>query len=165
MAGSWDVTPSTETEIKDNPAYTYTYAKKPVYKVIEGADGKVQKGSGKGLTFKTDGDYGKFTGIKIDSKEVVSSMYDSKSGSTVVTLKSTLIDKLDVGRHTIEFLYTDGSCGTEFEVQAAATPTNTPTPAPTNTGDNNPAGLWMLLLAGSLGSLILVFALRRKMIK
>ena len=165
MAGSWDATPDTATEIKKDTTYTYTYAKKPVYKVIEGANGKVTKNSGKGLTFKTDGDYAKFTGIMIDDKNVASSLYTAQSGSTIVELKAACIDQLSVGKHTIQFLYTDGSCGTEFEVQAAATPTNTPTPAPTNTGDNNPAGLWMLLLAGSLGSLILVFALRRKMIK
>jgi len=34
-----------------------------------------------------------------------------------------------------------------------------------NTGDNNPAGIWLLLLTGSLGGLILVFALKRKIIK
>ena len=177
MAGSWDATPDTETEITKDTTFTYTYAQKPVYNVIEGANGKVTKNSGKGLTFKTDGDYAKFTGIMIDDKNVASSLYTAQSGSTIVELKAACIDQLSVGKHTIQFLYTDGSCETTFEVQAAATPTNTPTPVPTkapsngsgktaaNTGDNNPAGLWMLLLAGSLGSLILVFALRRKMIK
>ncbi len=142
--------------------------------MIEGANAKVQKGGKDGLTFKTNGDYSKFTSIKIDNNNVAVSLYDSKSGSTIVTLKSKLIDKLAVGKHTIEFLYTDGSCGTEFEVQAATEPTKTPTPAPTktpsngsgktaaNTGDPNSMGTWMALAAISvLGIGAAMFARRR----
>ncbi len=180
-AGSWDEVPDTNTEITEDKTYTYTYAMKPVYKVIEGANGKVTKGSGTGLTFKTDGDYQKFTGIKVDDKDTDPSQYDSKAGSTVVTLKAEYIDQLTVGEHTIEFLYTDGSCGTGFEVLAKAEPTKTPTVTPTNTpvrpdgstsvrssgstpktGDTNSMGIWIVLIVLSLSGIGAALVVRKR---
>ena len=172
MAGSWDTVPDTTTAITKDTTYTYTYAQKPVYNVIEGANGKVTKNSGKGLTFKTDGDYAKFTGIKIDDKNVASSLYTAKSGSTIVELKSACIDQLSVGKHTIQFLYTDGSCETTFEVQQAVTPTKTPTATPTRTpgksngtaaktGDTSNTALWLLLMGAAAG-FVLTLVWRRR---
>lgn len=139
---------------------------KNIYNVIEGANAKVQKGGYGGVTFRADGDYAKLTGIRVDNRNVPSSMYDAKSGSTIVTLKAAFVDQLAAGKHTIAFLYTDGSCETTFEVH----PKKTPTPASTRgraavatpkTGDAQSAGRWMLPLAGSLVSLTLALVLKR----
>ena len=166
-AGSWDTVPDTKTAVTKDMTYTYTYAEKekPVYKVIEGANGKVQKNSGKGLTFKTDGDYSKFSGIKIDNKDVDATLYDSRSGSTIVELKLACIDRLSVGNHTIRFEYTDGYCETRFEVQQEASPTKTPVPkkgAGVKTGDTNPLGMWMALLIAAAASIAAVLIVRRR---
>lgn len=132
-AGSWDTEPDTETVITQDTTYIYTYAEAPAYHVIQGEGGKVTQGSGKGLTFVTDGDFSKFTGIRVDGSPVDPSMYDAGSGSTIVTLKPAYTDSLSVGSHTIDFLYADGSCTTYFEVLKKVTPTPTPTATPTPT--------------------------------
>ena len=87
-----------------------------IYNVIEGANAKVMKGGGNGITFKTDGDYSKFTGIRIDQRNIPSEQYTSWSGSTYVQLSADLIETLSDGTHTITFLYTDGAVGAEFTV-------------------------------------------------
>ena len=138
--GSWSPVPDTKTEITQDTTYTYTYAEAPAYHVIQGAGGEVTQGSGKGLTFRTDGDFSKFTGIRVDGSPVDPSMYEAESGSTVVTLKPAYVDSLSIGSHSIDFLYTDGICTTSFEVQKKVTPspTSTATPTPTATATPTP---------------------------
>ena len=43
--------------------------------------------------------------------------YEAKSGSTIVTLKSSYLDTLTAGTHNLEILWTDGSASAVFTIQ------------------------------------------------
>ena len=95
--------PSTGTELKiiagDNPIYN--------------------KASGSDVTITCNGDFAKFTGIKVDGSVVDSSNYTAVSGSTVLTLKASYLGTLTDGSHTITFVYTDGEANANLTVRTA----------------------------------------------
>ena len=93
------------------------------YKFIEGANGSWTKNSGKNLSFKVNGEFSRFTGVKVDGTLIGNDKYTAVSGSTVVTLKKDYLETLSVGKHTLSVVYTDGECTTEFEVIADTKPT------------------------------------------
>lgn len=127
---------------------------KNIYNVIEGANSKVMKGSGRGLTFRCDGDYSKFTGIRIDGQIVPSTQYTAASGSTVVTLHANYVDQLTVGVHSLRFEYTDGGVETSFEILS-----RTPT-----TGDTNNTLIWIIVAIAAIviiGVVITILVIRR----
>lgn len=64
-----------------------------------------------------NGDFSKFTGIKVDGVQIGAENYEAKSGSTIVTLKSSYLDTLTAGTHSLEILWTDGSASTAFAIQ------------------------------------------------
>lgn len=80
------------------------------YKILEG-ENQTYSGS---LTVRANGDFSKFTGIKVDGDIVDASNYDAKSGSTVVTLKENYLSALSAGDHTLTFVYSDGEISTNF---------------------------------------------------
>ena len=86
------------------------------YKFIAGANGSWAKNSGKNLRFKVNGEFSKFTGVKIDGTLIGNDKYTAVSGSTIVTLKKDYLEMLSVGKHTLSVVYTDGECTTEFEI-------------------------------------------------
>ena len=90
------------------------------YKFIEGANGSWTKNSGQDLGFKTNGEFSKFTGVKVDGTSIGNDKYTAVSGSTVVTLKKDYLETLSVGKHTLTVVYTDSECTTEFQVKAAS---------------------------------------------
>lgn len=87
-----------------------------VYEVLEGKDGEHEDETQGTLTFKVNGEFSKFTGLKIDDKEVDKSKYTVKSGSTIVTLDADYLNSLSVGTHKIAFVYDDGEVTTNFKV-------------------------------------------------
>lgn len=89
----------------------------PTYNFIDGANGEWIKNSGKNLGFKTDGEFSKFTGVKVDGTLIGVDKYTAVTGSTLVTLKKDYLETLSVGKHTLSVVYTDGECTTEFEVK------------------------------------------------
>ena len=156
----------------------------PNYKIIEGANGTWTQNSDKMLVFRANGDFSKFTGVKVDDTLIDAKNYTAVSGSTVITLKADYLNTLSVGTHKLTVVYTDGECSTNFEVKQAAseqtkptegdkTETTTPTQgdksditAPTDskdttnpkTGDNSNMLLWVALLfvgvAGVIGTTV-----------
>lgn len=90
------------------------------YKFIEGANGSWTKNSGQDLGFKTNGEFSRFTGVKVDGTLIGNDKYTAVSGSTVVTLKKDYLETLSVGKHTLTVVYTDGECTTEFQFKAAS---------------------------------------------
>ena len=122
------------------------------YKVIEGADGSWIKNTDGTLSFRVDGDFSKFVGIKVDDSWVDSENYTAASGSTVVTLKNEYLKTLSEGNHKITFVYTDGEVSTNFEIKKEGTFGNSDNP---KTGDNSNIFLWIsLFLASFLGILV-----------
>ena len=124
------------------------------YKIIIGDGGKWTKSTRKSLSFTANGPYGKFTGIKVDGKVVDKNGYESKPGSTIVTLKAEYLETLAVGRHTITVVYTDGEAEGCFEVLAEPV-----TPA---TGDDFALIQWITIMCISVCGLIVLVVDRKR---
>ena len=103
--------------------FTFQYVKEEVipkeYKFIEGANQTYIIGKSKNATFKIDADYSLFTNkVYVDNKLVDSTNYDSKSGSTVITLKDEYLKTLSVGEHTLKVTFSDnGEATTKFTIK------------------------------------------------
>ena len=164
-----------ETDLSMTP----TAAGASDYKIIEGANGAwTQNGDGT-LTFRANGDFSKFTGVKVDGTLIDAKNYTAVSGSTVITLKADYLKTLSVGTHKLTVVYTDGECSANFEVKKAAseqtkptegdksdttTPSGSKDTTSPQTGDNSNLALWFaLMLASILGvGATLLYGRKRK---
>lgn len=152
------------------------------YKIIEGANGTWMQNSDGTLTFRANGDFSKFTGVKVDGTLIDAKNYTAVSGSTVITLKADYLKTLSGGTHKITVVYTDGECSANFEVKKAASEQTKPTEGdkadtttPTGgkdttspqTGDNSNLALWFAVLFISCSGVITcaVYSRRRKLNK
>lgn len=86
---------------------------KSSYSIIEGANSVVNANA---LTIKTDGDFDKFTGVKVDGELVDSSNYTATEGSTIIEFKADYLKTLEAGEHTVSVVFTDGEATTKFEI-------------------------------------------------
>lgn len=86
------------------------------YKITDGANAVVNSDT-KSLKIRADGDFSKFTGVKVDGKTVDSSNYTASEGSTVIEFKGEYLNMLNTGKHTVEILFTDGKATTHFEIK------------------------------------------------
>ena len=151
----------------------------PYYQVIEGANSAWTQNSDKTLAFRANGDFSKFTGVKVDDTLIDAKNYTAVSGSTVITLKADYLKTLSVGTHKLTVVYTDGECSANFEVKKAAseqakpsegdksdttTPTGGKDTTSPQTGDNSNLALWFaLMLASILGvGATLLYGRKRK---
>ena len=167
-----------ETDLSMTP----TAAGASDYKMIEGANGTWTQNSNGTLVFRANGDFSKFTGVKVDGTLIDAKNYTAVSGSTVITLKADYLKTLSAGTHKITVVYTDGECSANFEVKKAASEQTKPTegdktdttkPAggkdttSPQTGDNSNLALWFAVLfvsgAGALGTA--VYSKRKKRIE
>ena len=83
------------------------------YDIIKGHKSSYVKGSYKKLSFTANGYFGKFTGVEVDGKLIDEKYYTAESGSTIITLKTSYLESLKTGKHTIQVNYTDGNTGGE----------------------------------------------------
>ena len=112
---------------------------KPEYTIVSGDK---QKWNGVGeVTFKVDGDFAKFVGLKMGDKDIDKANYDAKEGSTIVTLKADYLKTLSVGEYVITVIYTDGSVDVTFTVEEQPVIPDVPP-----TGDKNNMLMWTILL-------------------
>ena len=148
-----------ETDLSMTP----TAADASNYKIVEGANGTWTQNSDGTLTFRANGDFSKFTGVKVDGTLIDAKNYTAVSGSTVITLKADYLRTLSAGTHKITVVYTDGECSTNFEIKKATAEPSKPEKSP-QTGDNSNMFLWVALLfisgAGVAG--ITVYSKRKK---
>ena len=134
----------TKTEAEDDN-------KQPLYKFIDGLNGSWTQNSDGTLTFRANGDFSKFTGVKIDGTLIDAKNYTAVSGSTVITLKNDYLNTLSVSTHKLTVVYNDGECSTNFEVKATSEQTKptegdkSDTTSP-KTGDSSNMLLWVALL-------------------
>lgn len=93
----------------------------PAFKamIIEGANGKWQKGSEDVLSFTSNAAFADFLKVQVDGKDVGSSNYTVEEGSTIVTLKPSYLETLSAGKHTLAIVSDTGAAETEFTVVAA----------------------------------------------
>ena len=86
----------------------------PSYSIIDGANSVVNSNA---LTIKADGDFDKFTGVKVDGELVDSSNYTATEGSTIIEFKADYLKTLEAGEHTVSVVFTDGIAITNFEIE------------------------------------------------
>ena len=105
------------------------FQKAKTYDVLEGSGSIWEKGSGKMLTFRCDGPFESFTGIKVDDVLLDASCYQAASGSTIVSLENVYLETLKHGEHTITFLYKDGSASASFTIKSPSEEESSSAPA------------------------------------
>lgn len=141
QTGSYTVTMTVETEKISNTV---------AYEFLEGTNEKWTQNSDATITFRANGDFSKFTGVKIDGTLIDAKHYTAVSGSTIITLKADYLKTLSASTHKLTVVYTDGECSADFEVKKAEL-----TP---ETGDNSNSALWLALLcaacAGVIGTMV-----------
>ena len=152
-----------ETDLSMTP----TAADASNYRIVEGANGTWTQNSDGTLTFRANGDFSKFTGVKVDGTLIDAKNYTAVSGSNVITLKADYLKTLSVGTHKLTVVYTDGECSTNFEIKAPQNESgggsgSEKTP---QTGDNSNLALWFAVLFISCGGVIgvTVYSRRRKL--
>lgn len=142
-----------KTEAEDNN-------KQPLYRFIEGTNGSWTNNSDGTLTFRANGDFSKFTGVKVDGTLTDAKNYTAVSGSTVITLKADYLKTLSVGTHKLTVVYNDGECSTNFVVKTAQTENGggSDSEKAPQTGDNSNLALWFAILfvsgVGMLGTTV-----------
>jgi len=111
------------------------------YDIIKGDGGKWTRDSDGSLSFTANGPFSKFTGIKVDGKIVDAKHYAAKSGSTIITLKSSYLETLSSGVHAIVILYTNGETSGAFQIEEKETEPGQPTEPdmPTEPEETRPA--------------------------
>ena len=119
-------------------------------KLISGANEEWTKGSKDGLTFKVDTDINEFKKVLVDGKELKDTNYDIKSGSTIVTLKSSFLDTLSAGKHQIRLEFNNGTIEAYFTVKVKET-TTVP-----ETGEQTNLYVWAMLAIASSASILVL---------
>ncbi|MGN0369361.1 MAG: leucine-rich repeat protein [Butyrivibrio sp.] len=122
------------------------------YQIINGAESSWTEGSSEGLTIRGNGDFSKFTGVKVDGNLLDRNNYTAKEGSTIITLSTSYLNTLATGNHTVEILWTDGSASTAFTIDANTSGGEDDEP---QAGDSTPI-VWLFILAGLSGTGLII---------
>lgn len=93
-----------------------------IYSVIGGQNAVLENVSIQTFTFRANGDFEKFTNLKIDGRTVMRDFYTAYSGSTVICFASEYLKTLSLGKHKIEFIYTDGIAVSDFAIKSIGPP-------------------------------------------
>ena len=136
------------------------------YQIINGANSSWTHDSDGNITIRGNGDFSKFTGVKLDGNLIDKSNYTAKEGSTIITLKASYLNTLSAGTHTVEILWTDGSASTTFTIKAN-TSDNRPSSGTDKkddvpkTGDNTPS-VWLFILSILSGTGLIITVKKRR---
>lgn len=68
------------------------------------------------VIIRGNGEFSKFTGVKVDGELIDEENYTASEGSTIIALKKEYLDTLPEGTHSFEILWIDGSANTNFLV-------------------------------------------------
>ena len=129
--------------------------------ITAGAGGTWQKGAKDGLSFTSNAAFADFVKVQVDGRDLAVSDYEVKESSTVVTLKTSYLETLSVGKHTLAIVSDTGTATTDFTIQAA--PATGGETQPPQTGDKNNIALWIVILPASAGALgLAVYGKREK---
>ncbi len=131
---------------------------KPV--ITDGANSTWQKGTKIGLAFTSNAAYEDFLKVQVDGKDLDTSDYTVKEGSTIVTLKAEYLETLSVGTHTLAVVSETGTASTEFTIKAAVV-VNDDTETP-QTGDSSNMMMWIALMLVSGGALFTMLFINKK---
>ena len=105
----------------ENGKCTVCSAVDPAFKamIIEGVNGKWQKGSEDVLSFTSNAAFADFLKVQVDGKDLDASNYTVEEGSTIVALNASYLETLPAGKHTLAIVSDTGTAETEFTVVAA----------------------------------------------
>lgn len=109
---------------------------KPI--ITAGANGIWIKTGRDGLSFTSNAAFADFIKVQVDGKDVDVQYYEAKEGSTIIILKSSYLENLPIGKHTLSIVSNTGIAATEFTVKAES--------GDVQTGDSGNAALWIVLL-------------------
>ena len=113
------------------------------------------------MAIRGNGEFSKFTGVKVDGVLIDPANYVATEGSTIVTLKPEYLNTLSEGSHSFEIMWADGSAATDFTVTGNAAD-YIAVSAP-QTGYDSHITLWTLLLLAALSGLAANVCKKRKM--
>lgn len=149
------------TKDSDAPPQTITYT------VVDGDNAVWTKGTDAAVTItvkrSSDDDtcFSHFIGVEIDDTALVNGTdYTAVSGSTVVTLNASALQKLSVGSHTVTVNFDDGTVSTALTVKADGGSTDNPSTP--KTGDESNLTLYCGLMLMSASGMIILFLCMRK---
>ena len=85
------------------------------YQVTQNANSTWQQ-SGGNLIVKSNADFKKFVGVKVDGVLIDSEKYTAAAGSTVITFKANYLKTLSLGTHAISIVSMDGEASTTLTI-------------------------------------------------
>lgn len=135
---------------------------KPQYSITKGANSVWDASSSNGLTITADGDFTKFTGVKIDNITLNPANYEAKSGSTVVTLEASFLQTLKSGKHTVTIVYTDGEVSTQIEIKGTKAPSDSQNVDIPNTGTKSTIAFAPIAICLSLALLFMEYKIKNR---
>ena len=121
------------------------------YYIMDGANSNWVRNEDGSMAIRGNGEFSKFTGVKVDGVLIDPANYIVTEGSTIVTLKPEYLNTLSEGSHSFEIMWADGSAATDFTVTGNAADyiaVNAP-----QTGYDSHKALWTLLLLAALSGL------------
>ena len=104
-----------------------TVIDKAAPEIIGGKGSKWSKASKNTIKFRSNAEYADFVCVLIDDKELDPSYYNKKEGSIIIELKTSYLESLSVGSHTITIRSKTGDAVTTFTVSKKKTSTTTQT--------------------------------------
>ena len=144
--------PVTPTPAPATPATPAPATPAPAsYYIMDGANSSWVRNEDGSMAIRGNGEFSKFTGVKVDGVLIDPANYIVTEGSTIVTLKPEYLNTLSEGSHSFEILWADGSAATDFTVTGNAADyiaVNAP-----QTGYDSHKALWILLLLAALSGL------------
>lgn len=147
--------PVTPTPAPATPATPAPATPAPAsYYIMDGANSSWVRNEDGSMAIRGNGEFSKFTGVKVDGVLIDPANYIVTEGSTIVTLKPEYLNTLSEGSHSFEILWADGSAATDFTVTGNAADyiaVNAP-----QTGYDSHKALWTLLLLAALSGLAAV---------
>lgn len=84
---------------------------------ISGENQTINLNSNEKLSFRLNADIKDFVDVYVDGKVVDRSMYDLKTGSTIVEFKKDFVDELTTGKHEFKFEFKQGFAKTNVFVE------------------------------------------------
>ncbi|MBP3870456.1 MAG: InlB B-repeat-containing protein [Faecalicoccus sp.] len=137
------------------------------YHITEGQNGIWQKGRNTGLNFTiirtidNESALSHFTGVEVDGVSISKENYTVTSGGIKLSLKSSYLETLSVGRHTLKVVFDDGMAETQFTITTAGTPEKSDSKNRPQTGHETNLGFWMSLMLISFVTVMGLFTRRK----
>ena len=100
-----------------------TVVSKQAPKITGGNDVKWKKSSSDTLKFRSDADIADFVCVLVDNNVISPTYYTKSEGSTIIELKSSYLDTLSAGKHTLTIRSTTGDAVATFSIEEKATTT------------------------------------------